>query len=542
MKPVALYGPNGHLIVTDPAKPDEAARALKALARAARGAFKSADSTRLNANWSASNEHINTILNRELRTLRARSRWLENNNPYMAAGINQLTHYCVGTGFDLQMAVAKGVQTADGYELQELDGFNDFVEDVWGEWCEDANIGAPAGCPDHFADVQALLCRRIVVDGEVLVHLVPDQSNPSVPLYLELIDADNLDTTLTEYQGNPVFLGVEVNRANWRPVAYWVYTSRQNDPALPARVESLRIPANDMVHVFRKRYPGQLRGIPFCAGVAQRFFDLDEYSAAQLIRNKIAAAFGVLLKNSDGGSLLSETEASDTTDADGFPTDSSGNILANIAPGIIGKLPKGVEPVMVNPTAPESSFEPFVNSMLQAIGAGMEVGLSYTALTRDTSRTTYSGGRQAENMDAQAYRPFMAFFARKALSPIFRRWMDMAVLSGIVTAPTYSADPRFWQRHRWMPSGWTRGINPTQEVAASEQSMKNYTTSLAEECAWYGRDWKAVLRQAAKIERMKAQLGLPAQLFTAPKPAAAPSAATEDDDASEVPEELETAK
>jgi capsid protein len=139
-------------------------------------------------------------------------------------------------------------------------------------------------------------------------------------------------------------------------------------------------------------------------------------------------------------------------------------------------------------------------------------------------------------MDAQGYRQFMAFFSRKALSPIFRRWMDMAVLSGAVTAPTYAADPRFWQRHRWMPSGWTRGINPTQEVAASEQSMKNYTTSLAEECAWYGRDWKAVLRQAAKIERMKAQLGLPSQLFAKEPAAAAPGEDTED---TEEAEELE---
>lgn len=520
---VKLYGPTGHLVEAA-GRPDEIATLAQALT--VRATFKAAEENRLNANWTgATNEAINTVLARQLRRLRGRARWLEMNNPYMQSAVNTILNYCVGTGFQLQMLVAKGVKTADGYELEEMEGYNDFVEDLFDQWSEDVCSNATATSPESFGEQQDLACRRMVVDGEFLVYAPVDRTRDIVPLALRGFDANQFDTSRTEYNGNPVFLGVEIDRRTRRPLAYWVYDSADEDPQWPIPTRSIRLPADRCIHIFRRWYPDQLRGIPSVCGVAQKLFDIDQYENAQIVRGKVAALFGVLLEGGQSSNLsFADGSAGVAKDSNGFPTDANGNVIANLAPGIVGSLPEGVKPHVVSPTAPESAYEPFMRRSIQAVGAGFDVGLSYTGLTRDTSATTFAGGRQAENMDVQGFRRFMRMFSRRYCSGIFRLWHQAAVMSGAVTAPGYDSYPgeKFWQRHAWMPSGWSRGINPVQEATASRISMEDGITTLADECAWIGRDWKVQLRNAAKIRRFKQRLGLPVD-GAKPAPAAQPN-------------------
>jgi capsid protein len=145
---------------------------------------------------------------------------------------------------------------------------------------------------------------------------------------------------------------------------------------------------------------------------------------------------------------------------------------------------------------------------LKSIGAGTLGGISYPAMTRDTAGQTFAGGRLAQQMDYQAFRPFQEFVARKFCIPVYRRWLSMAVLSRMVIAPGYFENPRFWEAAEFMPPGWSRGINPLQDANASIASMEAGITTLAEECAFTGKDWKRQLRLAGKIKRMADSLGL----------------------------------
>jgi len=490
---------------------DRIIKAIESDARA-RSAYAASESNRLNANWVATNEAINTILNRELSTLRARSRYLEQNNPYGIAAINTLLNFCVGTGFELQMQVARVERTDTGFQRVELDAFNDYVEDLFATWGLNVTGNAPINSPESLFEIQNLIMRRFAVDGEVFIHIGVNKGHPVVPFILEVIDANNVGANITEYKGNPVFLGIEVDKNTWQPVAYWVYSVKNQDPQFQSQMGATRIPAENMIHVFKKHYPYQLRGIPFCAGVAQKFFDIEEYNKAQIVRSKLAAMFGLLLAGGKGGGLLTDSSydaESDNTNSLGFPVDANGNIIAQMGPGIIGRVAEGVTPHMVTPTAPEGgNYDPFLRHQLRALGAGHDVGLSYTGLTRDSSKTTFAGGRQEENRDFQGYRPFMKLFGLKALSPIFRPWMDTAVLSGALldgVGTDYEMRPEFWQRHAWMPGGWSRGINPLQEVNASAKSMELNITTLADECAALGRDWKIQLAKGERVAEGKLQ-------------------------------------
>lgn len=480
-----------------------------------RGAFKASEVTRHNSNWISSESDINQVLAAELPRIRARSRWLVRNNAYAKSALNTFINYCVGLGFDLQMSVYKTVQNGDEFDVVELDSYNDYVEDVFSDWCTDVHISAPESCPDNFRDVQRMAFQRMIEDGEVFIHLVPDKVKI---LQVEFIEPEALDTFKTSgNSGNPVILGVEVDKNTWKPVAYWVRKATAQG-ALVSNVfqfDSVRVPAEDMIHAFVRQYPRQMRGLPWMHAVTEEFFQLGEYKQAITLRNKIAALFAVLFKGGKGvrSSLISGDDSGNAGGSSGFPTDANGNPLSNLSPGMMGSLPDGVEPFMVNPTAPENTFDMFCKSQLVAIGAGMQGGMSYQGLTRDTSQTTFASGRASGQMDMQAYRPIQRMIGEKICSPIFRRWFDLAVLAGNfltqnAASASYMVNPKFWTRHGWLPGGWSWGINPVQEVTAAVESMKAGITSLQDECSALGLDWKVQLRKRAKCDKFAERLGL----------------------------------
>jgi lambda family phage portal protein len=477
-----------------------------------RAAYKSAETTRLNEHWSSSNEDINTILYRELDKMRARSRWLMRNNPHAMGMMNAYISHIVATGLTLQCRVSRLIQAKDPdgnpiLESLEMDSWNDFVEAKFNEWAEFADARSTELLPESFIDDQELFLRRLIEDGEVFVFLGTDTSLPGVPLRLMFIEPDSLDLSLSKSGGNPVVMGVELDEQTFRPLAYHIKQGTTEAGLYQTQGKTIRIEANRMLHVFKRLRPKQVRGIPHMAVVMQKFFDLDEWTDAELLGNKIAACFGVMIElpNSDGTpGALGEEDSSKATDA-------NGNQLSTVEPGVIGYLPEGAKVNVVSPQKPGATFEMFAKYNIKAIGAGTLGGISYPAMTRDTSGQTFAGGRLSQNMDYQAFRPFQEFVARKFCIPVYRRWLAMAVLSRTVIAPGYFDNAKFWESCEFMPPGWAHGVNPLQEVNASIKSMEAGITNLADETAFHGKDWKRQLRLAGKIKRMADSLGLTLQ-------------------------------
>lgn len=477
-----------------------------------RGAFQASETTRHNNNWFASETDINLVLQSELPTMRKRNRWLCRNNPYAKSALNTFMNYCVGVGFDLQMAVAKTVKTANGYQVVEMDALNDYVEDKYSEWGEDVHVAASESTPDSFSDCQWMGLQRWIEDGECAIHLIPTKGKV---LQLEFIEPEAFDTFKTEYNGNPVILGVEVDRKTWKPVAYWI---RSADPRLTGYVwqnESVRIPASRFIHSFIRQYPRQMRGLPWFHAVTEKLFQVEESDNAHLVREKIGAMLGVLFTgfNSESGPIASDDVTSGPGGAAGAPVDANGTPIRNLAPGMMAFGPDGATASVINPTSPDSTHDQFKKSNLIACGAGMQFGMSYQGLTRDTSNVTFSSGRAAGQMDMQGYRPIQKLIGRKMLSPIFRTWMDLSVDAGDLfdtsaTRVDYMLRPKFWQKHAWLPGGWSWGINPVQEVQAAKDSMAAFITTLQDECSALGLDWKVQLRKAAKSKAFAESLGL----------------------------------
>ena len=471
-----------------------------------RSAYKASEVNRLNENWSTTDYDINVHLQRELKRIRARSRWLFRNNPHAAAYMNANINFVIGTGLTLQARVAKVSSSIENGKpvlvTEELDSWNDYIEDVFSDWALDCDASSSTSCGESFTDCQELAMRKVIEDGEVFIHFVIDPTHPVVPLRLEFIEPEALDENITEYNGNSIIMGVELDKKSWRPVAYWIRTKRDKYQQGGYELTSTRVPANRIVHAFKRLRPKQVRGIPMLAVVTDKFFQLDELTDAEIISTKIAACFSVFIESPDG------TTSPLFKDGETHAKDADGNILATIEPGIIGNLPPGYKVHFAAPQKPSSTLGIFTSYLQRLIGAGSQGGLSYEAISRDVSKVSYASGRLSQQMDFQGFRGTQSWTGRKICAPVYREFLGLAVLIGRAIAPSYLDNPRFWQAHDWMPPGWNWGINPLQEVQAARESMRAGITTLADECAYLGRDWKTQLRTMQKIRRECARLGV----------------------------------
>lgn len=480
-----------------------------------RAAFKAAETNRLNENWLATGESINTFLKRELSTMRNRSRWLMRNTPTAISAMNAFISYCVGTGIKPISTVYDKIPTKDQdgkdyFEQVDNEIFNEQNDDLWDEWQRNVDISGTDTSPVSFTDVEELVLRKVIEDGEAFVLAKPDKRNPVVPLYVQFFEPETLDDNKTEgNNGNPVTMGVELNKITSRPVGYWVNVSVTENGV--TKTKSVRYDARFVFHVFKRMRPGQVRGYPWMHGVMEKFFQLDGYEDAELTACKIAACFSVWFERKKGVNSTGDILPGDSTGSQA--EDSDGNKISHIQPGIIGSFPYGSQPHFAQPQKPGATFGMFTEHVDRKIGAGIENGLSYEALTRNTSKASYAGGRLATQRDYQAFRQIIKFMTDHFCMPFRHMWQDMAVTSGAIEAKGYydivgTRTAKYYRRHEWIPPAWQYGVNPKDDVSASRDAMRAGMSTLDMECQFIGRDWRSILRSKKKVQDAAERLGL----------------------------------
>lgn len=198
--------------------------------------------------------------------LRARSRYLATNNPWVSNAVGNMVAALVGAGI---------VPTGDP---DSVAGFM--------AWADNADADGRT----DFWGLQAEIARALAVDGEAFVQAIDTAEGPR----LRLIPAELVDESLTRDLGNGRFLvsGVEFD-AEGRRVAYWVLPARPTD--MFATVGNLvRIPAEGMLHIFKPLGAGQVRGVSWLAPIILPANELDQLQDATLVGAKVGASLRAL--------------------------------------------------------------------------------------------------------------------------------------------------------------------------------------------------------------------------------------------------------
>lgn len=365
--------------------------------------------------------------------LRSKARALVQNVPYIAASLRGLVSATVGTGI---------LPRATGNEAARINA----LLAQWSDVCDaDGRLDLPG--------LIALAYRTAEQDGEALVRLRPRLASDGlpVPLQLQLLEVDWIDSHRTQAVGNNrVINGIEYD-ALGRRVAYYLWDSHPGDTSMARsmRAQSRRVDASEIIHLYAPERPGQGRGFTRFASVIARVRDLQLYEDAEISRKNLETRLAVLYSG-DPDQLRNPSD-----DPASRPVEASAADLGDLPSGGVTQLPSGASVTVVEPKA-AGGYVDYVKQQLHVIMAG--IGVPYEIGTGDMSEVNFSSAR-VRRLDFQREVEQVQWLTLvpRLLKPLYRAFIDAAVLSGRLRETDYRCDFSF---PKWAY------VNPEQEIKA----------------------------------------------------------------------------
>jgi lambda family phage portal protein len=404
------------------------------------GQYEGAAAKRRLKSWQPGEDSMTALLAGDGRMLRRRGRDLMRNNPLINSAGESYTANLIGAGIKPS-------------SMHENTAIRKAINEAWQEWVEEADT---AGLADFYG-LQSMAARAIFEAGEMFVRFRARRIDDglTVPLQLELLESEMLpyERNETAPSGNRIINGVEFNLLKKRQ-AYWFYRQHPGDIKIfGLNTLVVRVPAENVLHVFRPLRPGQVRGVTFMHPSMVRAYLLDQYDDAELDRKKTAAMFAGFIQSA-------ETDVIPETEPGRFDNEQ----LATLEPGTLQTLLPGEKIEFSAPVDVGGTYENFQYRNLLAMCSG--VGVPYMAVTGDITKANYSSLRGGlieyrRRLESQQFNVMVHQLCR----PVWQRWMTDAVISGRLTLPGYADNPRMYWRARWITPRY-EWVDPIKDVAA----------------------------------------------------------------------------
>ena len=475
-------------------------------------AYDAAGSGRRSKSWLVSNESVNSALFASAGTLRSKSRDQVRKNGIAANAVDTYETNCIGNGIKPQ-----------SQHPNEL--VRESIHKLWGQWVGEADADGTA----DFYGMQALVAREVFEAGECFLRERRRRAADglSVPLQFQLIEPDfvPLEKTERSARGNRIQAGIETNGIG-RRVAYHFHKEHPGDGLLlGGSFGTTRVRAEQVCHVYQLLRAGQLRGQPSLSPVLSKLYVLDLYDDAVVERAKVAALFaGFVHKNSDDDAVIAVKEQLTPTQAANEMVQG----LAELEPGMLQVLLPGWDVTFSNPAEVGVNYEMFMKVQLHLVAAG--IGITYEQLTGDLKGVNYSSIRAGlVHFRRRCEKMQNGLFVFQMCRPIWRRWMEAAVLSGALqrcvdSARTrrangllplpevnvladYVANPEDYLAAEWRAPAWP-WVDPLKDLQAEELAQKLRIRSRDETIKKLGRDPEVVDDEIAASEQRAQKKGI----------------------------------
>jgi lambda family phage portal protein len=401
------------------------------------------------------------------------------------------------------------------------DEFADAAEALWenysnhpGKWCD-------AGRRHTMPQMLQIAFRQKLVDSESLacIQWMPERRGYGRADYataLRLIDTDRLSNPQLQIDTLHMRAGVEIDD-NDAALAYHIRRAHQGDWF--AAADSViwdRIPRETdfgrpiIVHDFDAERPNQHRGSGgIFAPILARMKMLSSFDAAELAAAVVNSVFAAYIETS--------ADVDAVQDALSAPDANAGNKYApmtdkrlKVGDGVLPVLRPGEKLVSVDSKRPSSGYATFEAAVLRNCASA--IGTSYEQLSQDWSKVNYSSARAALLEAWKTLTRRRKDFGTGFSTPIYSAWLEEAIDRGELPlparAPDFAEARGAYSACQWMgpPRGW---IDPVKEAQAAVLRMDAGLSTLRQECAEQGLQWKKVLAQRA-IERSRfKELNLP---------------------------------
>jgi lambda family phage portal protein len=469
--------------------------------------------------WIPSRVHVNTLINQSGPNTLARARFLARNNGYAFSAVECFASNLVGAGIKPSWKSPLPVPDVDAAPPAPGPGHNggpaldddtadaakaaadqkQSVHELHSRWVEEADA---EGITDLYG-LQKRVARELFIAGEIFVRLRPRRLSDglSIPLQLELYPSEQLPLWLTMplSNGNWIRQGIEFDKIG-RRVAYHFWRVNPGDITLaPKFGERVRIPAEQILHIFDPLEAGQIRGLSRLTPAIITLWMLDLYDDAELERKKTAALFSVFITrpSPDGEFFSKEKQA---------PKDDDGAANVKLQPGAAHVLLPGESVKVAEPADSGTTYEPFQYRTLSRVCAAL--GLPYAGVTGDMVKANY-GNQRAAMIEARRRAEAIqkGIIVHQFCRPVFRAFMDSAHISGALNFDGYADNPRDYLQMAWIPPRWM-WIDPLKdrqaEILAVDAGFKARSMSIEEE----GYDAAEVDQRIAEDANRAKRLGI----------------------------------
>lgn len=448
--------------------------------------YAGAGNNRLLSDFFDSNRSADSELRPVIRTLRNRSREMCRNNEYAKRYLNLMKTNVIGSnGFTLQVKATGG----DG-NLDMLG--NQAVESAFAMWGKYGNCTVDGKL--SWVDAQKMAIECLVRDGEVFIH--KHRSKDYRDSYaIQFIEPDEIDEEKNGRlaNGNEIRMGVELN-VNKRPVAYYKLLYHPGDYDYATKTSApkhIRIPAENMIHVFMPLRAGQTRGEPWLTPVMPAMKQLGGFREAAVINARIGASKMGFFTSPAGDGFNAD-------DMDGHAP------ILDVEPGTMHQLPQGVSFESWDPQFPNNEFDSFHKSVLKGIASGL--GVSYTALSNDLEATSYSSIRQGALEERDYYRDIQQFLNDHFVYRVYEGWLESALEMRVFNIGENQYE-RFLSASQFKGRAWS-WVDPVKEMNAAIMGMKNGVLSIQDVAAQYGKDVEDLFAQIQRDKMLAEQFNV----------------------------------
>lgn len=406
------------------------------------------------------------------------ARDLDRNDMVVGQGIGRLIHNVVQSGFTLDPKTGS-------------DGADSLIKYVWDQYSNEP-FRVDYEQQRAFSDLERLILRHIVVDGDIVV--LPLRTGA-----IQVVENQRLRTPygLPRDVAKYTIHGVQLD-AGRRRVGYWLTDDDIGFDATPDLNTSKFYPATSELgrklvhHLYYPRRMSQTRGISRLAPVIDPASMHDDIQFATLVSRQVQSCFTIIRERMPGFEPPEGAEEEFYYEPDPCQPGQT-RPLKNMSAGMMytgypGETVKGF-----TPTVPGAAHFDHARQVMEIIAVNLDLPLILFML--DASETNFSAWRGAMDQAKVAFQVFQRWY-----TSIFHRQIFLWKMRQWSTPGTPLSNPLLVGlrergvdifAHEWVHPSWPY-IEPLTDASADLLEIRNGLSSPRRIQGRRGRDWDVV--------------------------------------------------
>ena len=464
--------------------------------------FAAAQTDRLLSGWQWDGGFTAQDIRSQLPAIRAKSRELAKNNPHMRRFLQLVAINLVGDGFSLKSTPHDGVPGSDNYRMDTM--ASRFIEYHFWRWSTHRDPAtnrtwADASGRKTLTEIDQLNVKTWARDGEYI--MIPMEADNPYGFTVRVIRPDALDHTYFRESTpgvNPVFCGVEIDKALGYPVAYYFHTLAPESQFRGKHGPLIRIPASRVIHGFTAEDEDQPRGIPWAHASMIKLKMIEEYDKAEITAARDEAcsvrSYHAPSDDPDGLADLTAPENADVAAA----------LVSEKEPGQSEILPPGWKEEIHTPQHPNRELTAFKAAMHKDVASGL--GVEYSNAFNDWAGVSFSSVRVGTISERDNWTMLQNQYIAQSKSPVFMMWLrsflSMAVSGGFPIEKFDKFSEHEFRGRRWM---W---VDPQRDMNAAKMAVDNGWKTNTDVASDLGYDYDDNLDTIKREKESRARLGL----------------------------------